>query len=810
MSDGGGTGDPVVAELVELRQRVAELEASRAEWKRAQEKLRDQAALQVDRLRMLHELDQALAATLDPGTAAEVALRQITRALAPMGVLFMLSQQGDARPEATFSLEQGWIEPGPPDEGGQVLRALLHRLQDDCEAVSLSHNELVELGPGEWRAAARGWSAGGLAVPVWGGGELLAVLVLGGRPLHRPFLEEDRALARVAAGRAGHAIRNARLYQASQRRGARLTTLNRISAAAVSSLDLDAMLRQVLSLTCDALDAAEGSILLKDQDTGELLFVLSLRDGRKRLRGRRLAPGYGIAGWVALHGKPVRSNDVTSDPRWYRGVDEATGVETNSLMCVPLKHQGQITGVVEVINKRHGEFTEEDLGLLEAVSSIAGAALENARLYDVTRSYADELAMLNDIGLALTSTVDFSTVVSLALSRVQRLFHAEYVSLLQPDPETGELCFVQALVGAEPVDIPVRLRPGEGIAGQALEAAQPALARDVQRDPRWPASVDHHLGVQMRALMAVPLLKSERVVGVIEVGSDQAGVYARGDVRTLQALASTLAVALDNASLYEELKALLREREQNQVRLIHSEKMTALGRLVASIAHEISNPFQAIQTYLTLACEELEREQRRDKLERYLNTVGEEIERIATILRRLREFYRPAQEEWRSTDVHAVLESVLELTRRQLQHSGVEVHRRWAEGLYEIQANPDHLKQVFLNLVLNAMDAMPDGGELYVSTALDQIGTADDGSALPAVRIEFSDTGVGMSPEVLAHIFEPFYTTKKHGSGLGLSTSYGIVQSHNGQITAVSQVGLGTTFTILLPVVQSRQAGGRG
>jgi two-component system NtrC family sensor kinase len=182
--------------------------------------------------------------------------------------------------------------------------------------------------------------------------------------------------------------------------------------------------------------------------------------------------------------------------------------------------------------------------------------------------------------------------------------------------------------------------------------------------------------------------------------------------------------------------------------------------------------------------------------------VGDEIERIATIVRRMRDFYRPAREGLQPTHLDAVLESVLELTSKQLQHSQVTVERMWADYIPEIQTNPDHLKQVFLNLILNAVDAMPTGGTLYISTDLDQVQGGDDQQSAPAVRIEFSDTGEGMPPEVVSRLFEPFFTTKESGTGLGLSVSYGIIQAHNGQITVESHPGMGTIFTILLPVEQ--------
>jgi signal transduction histidine kinase len=145
-----------------------------------------------------------------------------------------------------------------------------------------------------------------------------------------------------------------------------------------------------------------------------------------------------------------------------------------------------------------------------------------------------------------------------------------------------------------------------------------------------------------------------------------------------------------------------------------------------------------------------------------------------------------------------VLSGVLELSGKQLQHAGIVVQSEWDDKLPLVQVNPDHLKQVFLNLVLNAVDAMPAGGTLQVRTILDQLQT--QAGPQPAVRIEFSDTGEGIPAEALPHIFEPFFTVKKHGVGLGLAISYGIIQAHKGQIQVSSREGHGSTFTILLPV----------
>jgi two-component system NtrC family sensor kinase len=348
------------------------------------------------------------------------------------------------------------------------------------------------------------------------------------------------------------------------------------------------------------------------------------------------------------------------------------------------------------------------------------------------------------------------------------------------------------------------LLEGERDIGVAVVRSGPALnVPDTMQDPRYVST----MGKQVRSELCVPMKVSERIVGVLNVSSTEPHRFTFADQQLLQTLADQAAVARENTRLYKDLQDQMRTLQNTQAQLIHSEKTAALGRLTASIAHEINNPLQSVLGCLTLAEEELAEGQRWEEIEHYLGMARGEIERIAAIVSRMRDFYRPVREERQPTDLHAILESVLALSGKELQHANVSIVREWASELPVIPANPDHLKQVFLNLVLNAKDAMPQGGMLGVRTALDRMPTGDGQSQLPAVRMEFSDTGVGMSPETQSRLFEPFFTTKEQGMGLGLSISYGISEAHHGQISAKSQEGEGTTFTILLPDTGAPSAG---
>jgi two-component system NtrC family sensor kinase len=190
----------------------------------------------------------------------------------------------------------------------------------------------------------------------------------------------------------------------------------------------------------------------------------------------------------------------------------------------------------------------------------------------------------------------------------------------------------------------------------------------------------------------------------------------------------------------------------------------------------------------------------------YLDIAREELDRMARIVERMVDFYRPSDEGRIPTDVNALLENVVALVRQRLRQGGIEVDLELAPDLPLIVATGDHLKQVFLNIIINALEAMPQGGRLEMATRHVSERDARKKASADAgfVEIEFADTGVGIPAEHINNIFDPFFTTKSKGMGLGLSVSYGIVERHRGQIQVKSKVGEGATFIVRLPVEDGR------
>lgn len=643
-----------------------------------------------------------------------------------------------------------------------------------------------------------------LAVPLLGASGVLGVLDIGGSQRKQAFDEYDVQLAELFAAQASVALESARLHAEAQRRAMELAALNKAGQVITSTLNQEEMLSLVMAEIKHLLAAEGASVLLLDPTGRELTFAAVAGPSAEILLGKQMPATAGAAGWVVQHKRAVLMDDAQRDARLYSSIDTLTGLTTRSLLAVPLLLNERVVGVVEAINPYQvGAFTDHDLEMLEVLAGSIVVALENARLFSSLDREKERLELLYELGRQLAETLDVYEVAYRALDGLCSIVGALYgvVRVCEPaEAGDGHILKPAAAVGY-PRSVPdesFRLRLGEGLAGWVAARRETAVVDDVTKNGRWKRV--GALDDEVRSAMCVPLVSGDELVGVLTMASTRPGFFDRDTCRLVESAAGTVAVAIANARLFQREREQFHRLQQSQAQLVHAEKMSALGQLAASIAHEINNPLQAVQGNLELVMEELEGDARSARLKRYLDVAGSEVERVAGIVRRMREFYRAAREERQPTDVHAALDSMLALAGKRLQHSRIVVEREWADGLPLIWANPDHLKQVFLNLVLNAIDAMAArGGTLRVRTALDQI-VDSEGTARPAVRLEFSDTGEGMSPDVMAHLFEPFFTTKAAGTGLGLSISSGIIEAHKGQISATSQVGVGTTFVIRLPV----------
>lgn len=262
--------------------------------------------------------------------------------------------------------------------------------------------------------------------------------------------------------------------------------------------------------------------------------------------------------------------------------------------------------------------------------------------------------------------------------------------------------------------------------------------------------------------------------------------FVEADMDMFQILARQAAASIENARLYDEQRAYVRKIEESQNALLQAEKMAAAGRLSASIAHEVNNPLQSVQNCLHLAGrEDLEPEKRRE----YFELASSELERLSATVQRMLDFYRPGVAKPKEAQLSDLLSYVLSLTSKQLTERGIQVKTELPPTLPPVQVVSSQIQQVFINLILNAYDAMPEGGNLRITGRIRHGG----------VEILFQDNGRGVTREQQSSIFEPFYSTKDGGTGLGLTVSYNIITAHGGTLELVPDHGKGACFRVFLP-----------
>lgn len=292
----------------------------------------------------------------------------------------------------------------------------------------------------------------------------------------------------------------------------------------------------------------------------------------------------------------------------------------------------------------------------------------------------------------------------------------------------------------------------------------------------------------LEAAVVVPGLLGKRLIGFLVLGPKRSGFgYAPDDLHAFATLAHEAAIALENASSYEDL---LRANEQVKAaseRLVLQERLAAAGQFATGMAHEIKNPLSSIKTFAEYLPEKYQDPAFREK---FFRIVQSEIERINSIVQELSAFAKPAPPQLQLIHLNALLDDTLVLLSNQCLKQGVEVRNAFHQNGLTIHGDPQQLKQVLLNLFLNSLEAMPSGGRLEVSAATDH----------QTLRLSIADTGSGIPSEKLQQVWDPFFTTKERGMGLGLAIVKGIVERHGGQISLRSRTGQGTVVEVSLPL----------
>ena len=292
----------------------------------------------------------------------------------------------------------------------------------------------------------------------------------------------------------------------------------------------------------------------------------------------------------------------------------------------------------------------------------------------------------------------------------------------------------------------------------------------------------------LEAEVSIPLISKGQLVGMINLSHKfNKDIYSHEDIELLSTLANQMAIAIENARLYEDLK-----RSKSYMR--RADRLASLGTLTAGLAHEIRNPLVAIKTFTQLLPERFEDEEFRNH---FTNIASAEVDRISLLITELLDFARPSDPKLESEDINSILDGMILLVSTETKKKEINIIKKYTSTLPPIQIDREQIKQVFLNILLNAIEATPEDGSITVKTR-----SFMKPGGEPYIQIEFTDTGCGIPPEKLEEIFNPFFTTKSAGSGLGLSISHQIVEDHKGYIHVESELTKGSSFFINLPLPQ--------
>jgi signal transduction histidine kinase len=342
-----------------------------------------------------------------------------------------------------------------------------------------------------------------------------------------------------------------------------------------------------------------------------------------------------------------------------------------------------------------------------------------------------------------------------------------------------------------------------GVSGHVLATGESIMVDDASKDLQFKHTSEWHVGSKI----CVALREGDRILGIIDVESSVKNAFTHNDLLALESLAGFLTSAVSNVDRYqmlqdtiqilqttqEELQERMEAQHAAENKLIQAAKLAAVGEMAAGVAHELNNPLTTVAGFSELVLEELPpaSTQRAD-----LEMVLREAKRARSVVRRLLDFARQSESVRVRADFNEVIEDVATLTRHLLETSDVDFKLQLDENIPWVLMDRDQMKQVVLNLMHNALHAMPKGGELFVRTETRQ----KDNEEWVVMIVQ--DTGKGITPDDLGRIFEPFFTTKADdgGTGLGLAVSYGIVTDHDGFVDVESTPNEGACFTVWLPI----------
>jgi signal transduction histidine kinase len=559
----------------------------------------------------------------------------------------------------------------------------------------------------------------------------------------------------------------------------RLNLLWQVNGVIHSTLDPQQALQLIVAEAVRVMHAGSGSVALLNPSTG-LLEIHAAHGLPAKAADLKLRMGEGITGWVVRQGKPVRLGDVTRDARYVM-----LRREVRSELAVPLEVNGEVRGVLNVDSDRANAFSAADQSLLEALAQQAARVIHNTWLYEQSRLKARLLETLVSVSQTINSALQLDEALEVITREACQLMHAKMCSLLLLD-ETRAWLDLRASHGAGAAYIrKPRLSVEESLLGVVVRRQKAVQLENVQTSARYQnADVARQEGLV--SLLSVPLLYGKQVIGTLSVYTGQPYHFSDEEIRILSALAELSAIALEKARLYERVVDVEEQLRQ-------SEKLSAIGLLAAEVAHEIRNPLTVMKMlYHSLDLKFPPGDPRAKDAE----MMGRKMDHLNKIVEQILDFARTSEPHLAEVNVNQLIDDLGLLTRHKLGHQHIELVRDLQSDLPGLTADATQLEQAFLNLTLNAAEAMPGGGRLTISTR-----ALKYGARTRRIAITFADTGEGMTEAQRKLAFgSVLQTNKVKGTGLGLAIVRRVVEAHRGKIEIKSRRGRGTVISIILPV----------
>lgn len=617
-----------------------------------------------------------------------------------------------------------------------------------------------------------------IGLPLIAGEELIGTLVL----VHDragAFDRDDLALVETLAGYAAAAIHKARLFEQLSHHHQELAALYSIAETVNRPPDLDALMQQALDRVIEVTKAQGGAIRLLDSQEQNLFLAAHRGLSEKYIRQAKYFPlSEEIVGWVAREAKPSLSEDMWNDTRVSPKVRELLKeVGHRSLAQVPLMAQDRLVGTLGLVSRTPGFFSQDDLQLLNAIGQQLGIAIANAQLFEETQRRAQRLASLNSVAAVINQSLDLDTLLSGAVDKMMELTGIDATSICLIEPETGRTSMAYARGFSKEHLTWLELESSKGKSQpKSIQNEEPLFIQDTQTFP-FPSEKYGRMIVKegIRSSVEVPLRSLKRIVGIMGVASRIPRAFGTDDLDLLTAMGHQLGVAIENAML----------REQT----IKAERLAAVGRVAGTVVHDLKGPLSGIINSADYLAHPNVPTAARQKMCKGI--VGAARRLISTV-QGILDFARDGHMSicFTSCSLPEFIQEVIDVYQVDFNERKIDVVLKWGYS-GEVKMDSDRMAQVIHNVVANARDAMPDGGQLTITT------NNENGQ----VEIRFSDTGPGVPPELMDRIFEPFVSHgKKKGAGLGLSIARRIVEEHGGRIWVENSSAGGAIFVIQLPL----------